>query len=47
MIDRHMDRGDGARKLNLLYHNAVVWLLVDFIENPKNELVRHGFVRKY
>jgi hypothetical protein len=36
----HMDRDDGARELYLLYHNAVVWLLVSFIENPKNELVR-------
>lgn len=35
MIDGHMDRGDGARKLNLLNHNAVVWLLVSFVEYPK------------
>ena len=40
MIDGHMDRGDGARELYLLYHDAVIWLLVSFIEYSKNECER-------
>jgi hypothetical protein len=37
MIDGHMDRGGGARELYVLYHNAVVWLLVSFVENPMDD----------